>query len=229
MAVDERRALAEALVGPRRQIAARAPRRLRSCRRRRRGSLRRAAAGRVRQSGSSRSAPRDHQKPTDSAHRLAGYHVLRQGGQPMQTVTAAFVLTFLHNLAPGAEKYAQLPVVQAIVQATSAPEDAALLTTWALYESGVQVEPRGQSPDARKGVSCGPWQEPCAFVKNHTLTQQAVYWLGLKRQGETLCPASPLAPLSGGCKQARYLADTRYASAMQALAKTQEQLAKVGP
>lgn len=91
--------------------------------------------------------------------------------------------------------------------------DAVTMALWTDGESNVQLEPRPQSHDARDGTSCGPWQEPCAFVRTHTLHDQARYWLWLLHEGRKLCPESPAAPLSGGCRNGRPLAGRRLARA----------------
>jgi hypothetical protein len=93
-------------------------------------------------------------------------------------------------------------------------EDLAAMAEWARLESGLQRAPRPQSWDARAGISCGPWQEPCPFVARADLRGQARYWLELLHRGAVICPESPGAPLSGGCHGAgRRLSNARLARA----------------
>jgi hypothetical protein len=55
-----------------------------------------------------------------------------------------------------------------------------LLNTMAYYvakESNVSEYPIAFSWDAKAGVSCGILQEPCAFVKTHSLKEQGIWWI----------------------------------------------------
>lgn len=54
----------------------------------------------------------------------------------------------------------------------------------------------------------GAWQMYSGSGRGDALTQ-ARAWLRLARLGSEICPASPLAPLSGGCRRAYRLADRR--------------------
>jgi hypothetical protein len=98
----------------------------------------------------------------------------------------AIILAILSALHPGADRAADARVVDAIAEASlgASLEETALLATYAWLESGAQVSPRPWSWDARAGVSCGPWQEPCAIVRRLTLGGQARWWLAeLRRSG----------------------------------------------
>lgn len=89
------------------------------------------------------------------------------------------ILAILAIIHPGAERAADARVVDAIAEASmgATTEEVAILATYAWLESGAQVNPRPWSWDARAGVSCGPWQEPCAIVRKLTLGGQARWWL----------------------------------------------------
>lgn len=87
------------------------------------------------------------------------------------------VVAMLNVLHPGAARQADPGVVEAIASSDATEEEAAFLTTYAWLESSAQRNPRPMSWDAKAGKSCGPWQEPCAFVNHATLKQQAAYWL----------------------------------------------------
>jgi hypothetical protein len=54
----------------------------------------------------------------------------------------------------------------------------------------------------------GCWQQQNSSGKGDALTQ-ARSWLRLLRLGSEICPQSPLAPLSGGCRTAYKLANRR--------------------
>jgi hypothetical protein len=127
----------------------------------------------------------------------------------MRTLILA-ILTILH---PGAPKTADPRVVDAIVEASlsASLEEVALLTTYAWLESRAQVDPRPWSWDAKAGVSCGPWQEPCGVVRRLTLGGQARYWL-------TELRASGLASVDSDTKRSQL----RRERAMRALAVAQE-------
>ena len=95
------------------------------------------------------------------------------------TPIKALVLAIFAHLTPGAERAAEPAVVDAISvvgdQATTG--EVALLSLYAWYESRARVEPVAWSWDAHASVSCGAWQEPCAFVRTHSVVEQARYWL----------------------------------------------------
>lgn len=86
-----------------------------------------------------------------------------------------------------------------------AETEAAVAAYWALRESWLRREVVGDG-----GRSFGVWQEP-RFVGKGPLRAQATYWLRLLHEGQRICPASPAAPLSGGCERAWKLADRRVA------------------
>src|SRR5262249_2096962 len=94
-------------------------------------------------------------------------------------ILRALVLAILPHFRPGADRAAESAVVDAIatVGGEMSEEELALMTTYAWLESGAQAHPRAFSWDARAGKSCGPWQEPCAFVQHASLVEQARYWL----------------------------------------------------
>lgn len=125
----------------------------------------------------------------------------------------ALILAILTIIHPGAEKSADARVVDAIVEASlgASLEEVALLTVYAWLESGAQVSPRPYSWDARAGVSCGPWQEPCVVVRRLTVPGQARYWLAeLRRSGLASVDSSPKR------------AERRRARAMAALAEARD-------
>jgi hypothetical protein len=93
-------------------------------------------------------------------------------------------------------------------------EDAAMMAVWAFGETGGTLirHPRPQSWDAKAGLSCGVWQQRCRSIAP-TILGQARDELWLMRRGAVLCPEQPMAPLSGGCRAGRGLADRRVARA----------------
>jgi hypothetical protein len=97
-------------------------------------------------------------------------------------------------------------------------EDAAILAVWAYFETGgtMSRHPRPMSWDAVAGLSCGVWQQRCATLPS-TILGQARAELVLMRRGAVICPEQPMAPLSGGCHNARGLADRRVRKARQLL------------
>lgn len=80
-------------------------------------------------------------------------------------------------------------------------EDDAAVMAHAFREGWLRKDAVG---DGGKGF--GVWQEQCAAGKADVLTQ-ARAWVGLLRAGAQACPRSPAAPLSGGCKAGRRVAD----------------------
>lgn len=100
--------------------------------------------------------------------------------------------------------------------------DAALAAVYAEAESGVWQHPKPLSWDARAGVSCGVWQMPCAFVRSHTLREQAIHWLQMMHAAVRACPAHPGAMLCGSCTAGapRRMARTRWVRAAVLLAAT---------
>ena len=95
--------------------------------------------------------------------------------------------------------------------------DARVMARYAYDESRVQIHPphwldpvTGLPVDSR---AFGPWQ---SHVPESTpLDVQARRWLAALHEGARICPASPAAPLSGGCARARRLADRRVAAALR--------------
>jgi len=115
---------------------------------------------------------------------------------------------------PAAPLAADAPAIaQAIAEVVAADEspvfgdrdfEAAVDAYYAFRESWLQRAPK----PGDHGKSFGVWQEP-AFVGRKDIRTQAVYWLRLLHEGARLCPESPAAPLSGGCVNARSVADQR--------------------
>jgi hypothetical protein len=98
-------------------------------------------------------------------------------------------------------------------------EDAAVMAYWALRESWLTADAVGDG-----GRSFGVWQQPPS-VGRADLRTQAHSWLGLLHEGARICPASPAAPLSGGCTAGRWLADRRATKARRLLDEARRQLA----
>ncbi len=101
----------------------------------------------------------------------------------------------------------------------SREEDAAVMAYYALKESWLRKGVVGDN-----GRSFGVWQEPETTGKADVLTQ-ARAWVAVLREGARLCPASPAAPLSGGCVAARKVADRRVKRARALLDMAKIQLA----
>ena len=104
----------------------------------------------------------------------------------------------------------------------SREEDAAMMAYWALRESWLA---KGAVGDG--GRSYGVWQEPAVTGRADVLTQ-ARAWLVALHEGARICPASPAAPLSGGCWAARSVANRRVARARALLAQVRLSLATSG-
>jgi hypothetical protein len=127
-----------------------------------------------------------------------------------------------------AEQLADVAALVVLEDADNAPvfgshaEDLAVEAVYLAEESGAHLRPRPMSWDAIAGVSCGAWQAPCFVVRSHDLLYQGRYWLMLLRRGQIVCPASPLAPVMGGCTAARRSADRRVALARSLLSRTLE-------
>jgi hypothetical protein len=85
----------------------------------------------------------------------------------------------------------------------SRDEDAAVMAYYALRESWLSSSAVGDG-----GRSFGVWQLRSASGRAD-LETQARAWLALLHEGARICPASPAAPLSGGCTAARSTADRR--------------------
>ncbi|HEY8041753.1 MAG TPA: hypothetical protein VIF15_18240 [Polyangiaceae bacterium] len=135
----------------------------------------------------------------------------------------ALAMAVWGGVHPTAPRMADAPVIAnaiatVIAQDAEPPvfgsheEDAAVMAYYALRESWLQVRAVGDG-----GVSFGVWQEHASTGRADVVTQ-AKAWLVLLRDGARVCPASPAAPLSGGCTAARKLADKRVARARALLA-----------
>jgi hypothetical protein len=85
----------------------------------------------------------------------------------------------------------------------SREEDAAVMAYYAIRESWLTHDAIGDG-----GRSFGVWQLRSASGRAD-LSTQAHAWLALLHEGARICPASPAAPLSGGCVAARSTADRR--------------------
>lgn len=105
----------------------------------------------------------------------------------------------------------------------SREEDAAVMAYYALRESWLRKGVVGDN-----GRSFGVWQEPASTGRADVLTQ-ARAWVATLREGARLCPASPAAPLSGGCVAARKVADRRVKRARALLETARQALAAEGP
>lgn len=90
-------------------------------------------------------------------------------------------------------------------------KEVSALAYWATQESGLRLHVRGDG-----GRSRGLLQQAAPIGDADALTQ-ARGWLRLLHAGAVSCPASPAAPLSGGCIQARKLADRRVKKAERLL------------
>jgi hypothetical protein len=100
----------------------------------------------------------------------------------------------------------------------SREDDAAVMAYWALRESWLSADAVGDG-----GRSFGVWQQPAA-VGRADLQTQARAWLGLLHAGARICPASPAAPLSGGCTAGRSLADRRAIKARRLLDEARKKM-----
>lgn len=143
---------------------------------------------------------------------------------PRRMLTIAFILQLWGgNVTSDARAIADA-IVWAVerdpVHVWGEHEDAAILAEWAKEESGVQLHPRPYSQDAVSGVSCGPWQQGCIRASARTARELAAMELADLHEGQRICPWNPAAPLSGGCSQARGLADRRVLAALASVATT---------
>jgi hypothetical protein len=137
----------------------------------------------------------------------------------------ALALAVWATVHPRAPRLADAPAIarawaQAVDEDTRPPvfgskdRDCAIGAYWALRESWLNAHAVGDA-----GKSHGAWQEQTAAGKADLLTQ-ARAWRDLLRAGARVCPASPAAPLSGGCEpghKGRKLADRRVRNALRAL------------
>lgn len=145
-------------------------------------------------------------------------------GEGVTDILRALVFTVWQIVHPSPLSADAPAIADAIVEAvtfrargapvfSSHAEDLVVMALWAEGESGIALNPIPRSHDAKDETSCGVWQEPCSFVRSHTLRDQARYWVWLLHEGMRICPASPAADLSGGCVRGRPLADRRTARA----------------
>lgn len=107
--------------------------------------------------------------------------------------TLAIVLAIFAHFNQTPRRNPEVPRVAEAIAATDAtPEEAALLAVYVELESGVSERPRAFSWDAKAGVSCGILQEPCDYVRTHTLTEQCQWWLtALRKRGLASLDSSP--------------------------------------
>jgi hypothetical protein len=117
----------------------------------------------------------------------------------------------IHPLAPHLHDASEIAAaIEAAVTDDAEPpvfgsrdEDAAVMAYYALRESWLSHDAIGDG-----GRSFGVWQLRSASGRAD-LGTQARAWLSLLHEGARICPASPAAPLSGGCVAARSTADRR--------------------
>jgi hypothetical protein len=100
---------------------------------------------------------------------------------------------------------------------SSHAEDAALAAVYAAHESSLNAHAWHESDNDEDHPSVGPWQLGVEW-QGRPLFAQARVWLYMLHEGRRICSESPAAPLSGGCKRARRLADRRHAEATSLLA-----------
>jgi hypothetical protein len=133
---------------------------------------------------------------------------------PIRTLVFA-IWSAVHPLAPRSGDAAEIAAaIATIVGADPLPpvfgsreEDVAVMAYYALRESWLRKNAVGDH-----GRSFGVWQEQSSAGTADVLTQ-ARAWRALLRDGARECPKSPAAPLSGGCRAGRRLADRRVARA----------------
>jgi hypothetical protein len=124
------------------------------------------------------------------------------------------VLTIWAAIHPAAPRLPDAPQIAAAIETAvttdaeppvfgSREEDAAVMAYYALRESWLSHDAVGDG-----GRSFGVWQLRSASGRAD-LGTQARAWLALLHEGARICPASPAAPLSGGCTAARVTADRR--------------------
>lgn len=141
------------------------------------------------------------------------------------------IWTAIHPLAPRSGNASEIAAAIADVLSsdprppvfTSREEDASVMAYYALRESWLRKDVVGDG-----GRSFGVWQEQSSSGRGDVLTQ-ARAWVALLREGAKACPESPAAPLSGGCKAGRRVADRRVARARALLAKVSTSLTDTAP
>lgn len=137
----------------------------------------------------------------------------------------ALVIAVQAAIAPGADKLRDArEIATAIAYAVanepapvlaSAEEDAAALVVWSWRESSFTRHAVGDRGMASPAL--GAWQIHAGPLIAFDLKAAAAYELKLAREGARVCPEQPFAPLSGGCRAARRLADRRVAWARKLL------------
>lgn len=137
----------------------------------------------------------------------------------------ATILVLWRLWYPGAERMKAAPTIAAAIalvvleDGAEAPvygshaEDAAVMAVYALRESWLRDGLAGDD-----GRSWGVWQQP-AYVGKADIVTQARAWLQTLHYAAEICPESPAAPQSGGCQQARRVADRRVRKARELLAR----------
>lgn len=91
---------------------------------------------------------------------------------PISTLTLMCLLSREACKTKDAQEYA------AAVDAETDHEGLrSLLAVYGWKESTFLKHPRGESWDARAGVSCGLLQMPCTYVVSHTTREQVHQWL----------------------------------------------------
>jgi hypothetical protein len=133
----------------------------------------------------------------------------------MNTFTLkVMILALWAAIHPAAPKLHDAPLIAEAIETAvmsdaeppvfgSREEDAAVMAYYALRESWLSKDAVGDG-----GLSFGVWQQKSLAGRADVATQ-AKSWLSLLHEGAPICPASPAAPLSGGCSEARALADRR--------------------
>jgi hypothetical protein len=92
-----------------------------------------------------------------------------------------------------------------------AEHEAAVAARYAVEESWLNLKAIGDS-----GAAHGAFQLHSSAGRGDAAAQVAG-WLALLHEGALRCPASPAAPLSGGCRRAYKLANRRVAAAFAVL------------
>jgi hypothetical protein len=139
------------------------------------------------------------------------------------------ILAIWAAIHPGAPKMTDAPIIAdaiaTVISEDTQPavfgsheEDAAVMAYYALRESWLRQRVVGDN-----GRSFGVWQQRASAGRADVKTQ-ARAWLALLHESARLCPASPAAPLSGGCNAARSLADKRVARARALLEQVKAEL-----
>jgi hypothetical protein len=139
------------------------------------------------------------------------------------------VLAIWAAVHPGAQRLPDAAPIAAAIDAAvsrdadapvfgSREEDAAVMAYYAIRESWLTHDAIGDG-----GRSFGVWQLRSASGRAD-LPTQARAWLALLHEGARICPASPAAPLSGGCVAARTTADRRATKARTLLESAKKAL-----